>query len=139
MDFIFFPVHSKTKFTEEPPDNVSATLGSTVTLTWKFSFGSSQDRNDLEQFYWGTTDSNEYIRNKYITIVNAVQWHVNPSLKQSIKSRIGWSGSIGRKRCTLKFTLINVVKSDEDTFGCTAVVFGDEIRSGPVQLIVLSK
>ena len=63
----------------------------------------------------------------------------NPELDTSIKSRTSWTGNVTRHRCEQMFVLRNVSKADETTYGCTALVFGDHVRSGPINLAVYGK
>ena len=92
----------------------------------------------LGQIIWGETDGNDHIRNKYITVIkqSAV---FNPKLDTSIKSRTNWIGNVTRHRCEQMFVLRNVSKADETTYGCTAIVFGVRVRSGPINLAVYGK
>ena len=132
-------MNSGTKFTKEPPDTVYAGLGSDVEFHWEFTFGNSQDWTNFEQIIWGKTDNNDRIRNKYVTIPASGRWYINPALDDSIKNRVSWTGNISRKGCNLVFILRNVTTSDEMTYGCTAVVYGEDILNGPKTLVASRK
>ena len=97
-----------------------------------------QDWRDFEQIIWGKTDGNDHIRDKYITVAKS-NGGFNPTLVNSVKSRVGWIGNVTRHRCEQMFVLRNVSKADETTYGCTALVYGDRVRSGPINLAVYGK
>lgn len=129
-------LNSATKFTKIPPSKIFAVEGSDITFQWELNFGDLQDWKKFEQIYWGKTDGNDHIRNKYITVAKSWNGGLNPTLKDSVKSRTSWIGNVTQDRCKQKFVLRNVSKADQTTYGCTAIVYGDEIRSGPINLFV---
>ena len=106
---------------------------------WELKFGDLQDWNDFEQIYWGKTDGSVFIKNKYITVAKSWNGGFNPTLDKSVKSRAGWIGNVTQHGCKQVFILRNVSKADEITYGCTAIVYGDDIRSGPIKLFVHGK
>ena len=128
-----------TKFTKEPPGTVFASLSSNAIFSWEFSFGTTQDWRNFEKIVWGKTDADQ-IQNKYITILKNGITAVNPSLSDSFQSRLNWTGNISQNGCQMQFILKNVTKLDETrTYGCTAFVFGQDYRSGPIKLAVVSE
>ena len=81
---------------------------------------------------------------KYITIAidrgEAFNSAVNPTLDDTLKSRLSWAGNTSKHSCQIDFILKNVTKLDKThTYGCTAVVDGLDYRSGPIKLAVLSE
>ena len=130
-------MNAGTKFTKEPPSTLYVPLGSAARFRWEFVFGNSKDWNDFEQIVWGKTDNNVYILTKYITIdVNSGNLF-NPTLHASVKSRAYWAGNCSRQQgCQIVFILNNVSKSDQTTYGCTTVIWGEDVRKGPVNLVV---
>ncbi|XP_022796343.1 protein sidekick-1-like isoform X3 [Stylophora pistillata] len=126
-----------TKFTKEPPGTVFASLSSNAIFSWEFSFGTTQDWRNFEKIVWGKTDADQ-IENKYITIPRSGITAVNPALSDSFQSRLNWTGNISQNGCQMQFILKNVTKLDETrTYGCTAVVLGQDYRSGPIKLAVV--
>ena len=139
-DIYIFSVNDETKFTKKPQDTVYARLGSDVVFQWAWVFGDAQDWTNFEQIIWGgETDKHGNIGNKYITIGNDLKLWFNPSLPDYVKSRANWTGTVSRAGCRQKFILRNVTRLDETTYGCTAVMYGETIKSGPIRLVVLSK
>ncbi|KAJ7378256.1 Neural cell adhesion molecule 1 [Desmophyllum pertusum] len=128
-------LNSGTKFTKEPPDTVYAGLGSDAEFQWNSRLAIHKTGLVFEQIIWGETDNNDRIRNKYVTIPASGLWYINPELDDSIKNRVSWTGNISRKGCNLVFILRNVTTSDEITYGCTAIVYGDDILNGPKRLV----
>jgi len=127
----------RTTFTEEPPGTVFGNLGSDVTFHWKFEFGNDQDWNDFDEIFWGTTDNNNKIRNKYITVFKNGKTLKNRELSDSLQSRVGVAGNISKHGCNLTFELRNVTRADERiTYGCTAKIYGNWYRRGPVILVI---
>ncbi|CAH3154297.1 unnamed protein product, partial [Pocillopora meandrina] len=62
----------------------------------------------------------------------------NPTLDDTLKSRLSWAGNISKHSCQIDFILKNVTKLDKTrTYGCTATVDGLDQRSGPIKLAVL--
>lgn len=135
---VFLSEHPGTKFTKEPQSTVFASLGSDATFPWKFTFGNLNDWSDFEQIFWGETDNVGNIQRKYISVQKNGKTTFNPVLKDSFKSRVDWTGNISQHGCQVQFILRNVTKSDEAvTYGCTAIVLGDDDESGPIKLVVL--
>ena len=115
-------------------------LGSDVTFHWKFEFGNNRDWNDFVEIFWGTTDNNNKIRNKYITVNKNGKTSKNRGLSDSLQSRLGVVGNISEHGCNLTFELRNVTRADErTTYGCTADIVGDDYRSGPITLDIQGK
>ena len=137
---VFFTEHPGTKFTREPPPTVFGNLGSDVTLHWKFEFGNNQDWDKFEEIFWGETDNNDRIRNKFITVSKDKKKTYNSKIPSSLQSRLGVTGNISRQGSNLMFVLRNMTRSDAlITFGCTAIVYGDDFRSGPIKLAIQGK
>ena len=134
-------VHYGTKFTKEPPRTVFANLGSDATFHWKFAFGDQTDWEDFEEIIWGRTDNNDKLRDKFITVYEYGQNKKNTEIQaRTLKSRLSVSGNVTQQGSNLVFMLRNVSRQDEKmTFGCTAVVWGEWFRSGPIQLDVQGK
>ena len=123
---------------------MSASLGSSAIFSWDLSFGTStSDR--FGSILWGETSTNsDRIRNKYITIVKgrttAFNSAVNPTLDDTLKSRLSWAGNISKHSCQIDFILKNVTKLDKTrTYCCTAAADRLDYRSGPIKLAVLSE
>ena len=81
---------------------------------------------------------------KYITIATdrgeAFNSAVNPTLDDTLKSRLSWAGNISKNSSQIDFILKNVTKLDKTrTYGCTVTVDGLDYRSGPIKLAVLSE
>ncbi|KAL9965831.1 hypothetical protein ACROYT_G029682 [Oculina patagonica] len=130
-------LNSGTKFTKEPPRTVYAPFGGDAAFQWGFAFGNSFDWSKFEEIVWGKTDKNDHIRTKYITIVKGGNGGFNPTLHDSIKTRAYWTGNITYQNgCQLVFILRNVTKLDQTTYGCTTTIFGENVRSGPINLVV---
>ena len=99
-------------------------------------FGDSKDWNDFEEIAWGKTDNNDHLLTKYITIEKRGNLFY-PTLHASVKSRAKWTGNISQQQgCQIVFILNNVSKSDQTTYGCRTTVWGEEVRHGPVNLVV---
>ena len=112
-------------------------LGHDVSFHWEFAFGGDQDWADFGEIFWGRTDNNDKIRNKYITVEKNGKSSYNRALAPSLQSRLAVTGNVSRHGCDLVFVLNNVSSSDElTTYGCTAVIDGDEYRSGPMTLVI---
>ena len=81
---------------------------------------------------------------KYITIATdrgeAFNSVVNPTLDDTLKSRLSWAGNISNHSSQIDFILKNVTELDKTrTYGCTVAVDGLGYRSGPIKLAVLSE
>jgi len=134
---VTFGQHPGTKFTQEPPGKVFGNLGYDVSFHWKFAFGDDQDWADFEEIFWGRTDNNDKIRNKYIAVGKNGKISYNRRLAPSLQSQLAVTGNVSRRGCDLVFVLNNVSSSDElTTYGCTAIVYGDAFRSGPITLVI---
>ena len=133
----FLLEHPGTKFTQQPPSKVFGNLGYDVSFHWKFAFGDDQDWADFEEIFWGRTDNNNKIRDKYIAVEKNGKISYNRRLVPSLQSRLAVTGNVSRRVCDLVFVLNNVSSSDElITYGCTAIIYGDEFRSGPLTLVI---
>jgi len=133
----FLLEHPGTKFTQEPPGKVFGNLGYDVSFHWKFAFGDDQDWADFEEIVWGRTENNDRITDKYITVYKNEKNSTNSRLPYSLQARLAVSANISRHGCDLVFVLKNVSSSDElTTYGCTAKVYGDNFRSGPITLVI---
>ena len=132
----FFPVNAGTRFTKEPPSTLYVPLGSAARFQWDFTFGDSKDWSNFEEIVWGKTDNNDRVRTKYITIEKTGN-HFNPTFHASIVSRAIWTGNISQQQgCQMVFILKNVSKLDQTTYGCRVTVWGEDVRNGPVNLVV---
>ena len=137
--FFFFPVNAGTKFTKEPPSTLYVPLGSAARFQWEFTFGDSTDWSNFEEIVWGKTDSNGFLRTKYISI-EKIGNLFNPTLDASVGSRAHWTGNISQKQgCQMAFILKNVSKPDQTTYGCRVNVWGEYVSNGPVNLVVNGK
>lgn len=141
--FVHFTVtrsqlHANTQFTDTPARTIIVNLGSTVNLRWTLQFGDSTDHGNFEELYWGVTDNNEKIRNKYLTVFSNNGLSSNTANPASLRNRISRaSGHISQKEITQTFILQSVTKSDaQKTYGCTADVWGEKIESGPITIRV---
>lgn len=124
-----------TKFTINPPSKVYATLGSDVHFRWKLSFGNDQDRKDFDGIVWGHVNERKEIINKYISISGQGQSHLNTGLLKSLQDRLTVSANLTQTACNVEFVLKNFIADDTKTiYGCTAEVYGDYIRDGPIDL-----
>ena len=112
-------------------------LGSAARFHWEFKFGDLTDWKNFDEISWGKT-YNKYLRTKYITLVKqSGNLQMNPILDDSVKSRANWIGNITQQQgCRIVFILKNVSKSDQTTYGCTSSIWGEEIRDGPIHLVV---
>jgi len=129
-----------TKFAKEPPGTVFGNLGSDVAFHWKFVFGEKQDWDDFEEMFWGRTDNNDKIRDKYMTVQKSGKTSKNGGLSPSLQARVGVAGNVSEHGCNLTFELRNVTRDDElITYGCTAVIDGYEYRTGPITLVIQGK
>ena len=132
--------HANTKFTVVPPPTVIGILGSDVSFHWNFSFGDWNDWSTFEQIYWGQTDNNDRIRNKYLTVKKDESIEFNDKLPSSLKSRLNVTKTINQHGCSVHFVLQNLTWSDGDhTYGCTAIVYGDEFKKGPIRINIQGK
>ena len=135
LAILSFSVNPGTKFTKEPPSTLYVPLGSDARFRWEFAFGDSKDWNDFEEIVWGRTFKGR-LRTKYITI-EKVGNRFNPTLDAAVTSRARWTGNISQQwGCQIVFILNNVSKSDQTTYGCRATVWGEDVRNGPVNLVV---
>ena len=99
-------------------------------------FGSDQDWDFFSEIQWGRTDGDR-MRNKYITVYKDGSNKINADLKSPFKDRLFVTGNVSRNGCNLKFVLKNVTWSDElVTYGCKAELSGDDVRSGPIKLVI---
>ena len=129
-------MNAGTKFTQKPPSTLFVPLGSTARFQWEFTFGDATDWSQFEEIVWGKTDNNDRLRTKYITIEKSGNLF-NPTLHPSVKSRAYWTGNISKQQgCQLVFILKNVSKSDQTTYGCRTTVYGEDVRDGPINLVV---
>ncbi|XP_067057727.1 hemicentin-1-like isoform X2 [Acropora muricata] len=124
-----------TKFIINPPSKVYATLGSDVHFRWKLSFGNDQDRKDFDGIVWGHMDEREKIINRYISISQQGKPHPNTGLPKSLLDRLTVSANLTQTFCNVEFVLKNFIADDtKTTYGCTAEVYGDFVRDGPIDL-----
>lgn len=138
--FSFCLVHTETKFTKKPENTLLVDLGSNATFQWECNFGNEEDWTNFEQVFWGgETDKYGNIGNKFLTIDNSEKVWTNPKLPDSVRSRAMWSGTVSRKSCQLVFRLRNAIVSDDGTYGCIGVVYGETFKSSPVRLVVLGR
>ena len=127
--------HANAKFTVVPPPTVFGILGSDVSFLWKFSFGNRNDWSTFEQIYWRQTVNNDRIKNKYLAVKKDESVELNDRLPSSLKSRLNVTKTINQHGCSVQFVLQNVTWSDENrTYGCTAMVYGEEFKKGPIIL-----
>ena len=132
----FFFFFSGTRFTKEPPSTLYVPLGSDARFRWEFTFGDSTDWSNFEQIVWGKTDNNDRLRTKYITIKN-VGNRFYTTFYAPVTSRAKWAGNISQQQgCQMVFILKNVSKLDQTTYGCRVTVWGEDVRNGPVNLVV---
>lgn len=90
--------------------------------------------------YWGETDDNDIIKNKYTTVLFDGRVSQNGGLDSSVQSRLSVSGNITSTSTNQEFLLQNVTIYDiRKTYGCTASVYGDWFRSGPIRLVLQGK
>lgn len=140
LSFTQFLDNPKTGFTQEPPRTVSGNLGSSVTFHWTFSFGDDRDWNKFDQFFWGKTDKDDRVTNKYTTILKDGNAKVNYQLPETLRSRLSAATNISKDNCSLDFVLKEVTRGDATlTYGCTASVYGTFIESGPIYLVLRGK
>lgn len=131
-------LHKETKFTMEPEKTLFVDSGSNATFRWKCSFGNAEDWINFEQVFWGgETDKYGNIGNKFLTIDSSEKVWTNPNLPYSVSSRAVWSGTLTQHSCQLVFCLRNVIVSDDGTYGCTGIVYGETFKSSSIRLIVL--
>ncbi|XP_015767667.1 PREDICTED: uncharacterized protein LOC107346401 [Acropora digitifera] len=130
-----------TRFTQAPPSTVSGILGYDVTFHWTFSFAVVKDWNDFEQIFWGMTDNDKRVTDKYMTVLKDGTAKVNYQLQpSSLQSRLGVTKNISKDRCILDFVLKNVTRRDATLkYGCTAIVYGIHIWNGPINLVLRGK
>lgn len=136
LSFLLSELHANTQFTDTPASTIIVNLGSTVNLRWTLQFGDSTDHGNFEELYWGVTDNNEKIRNKYLTVFSNNGLSSNTANPASLRNRISRaSGHISQAEITQTFILQSVTKSDaQKTYGCTADVWGEKIESGPITI-----
>ena len=134
--FLLSELHHNTQFTETPPSTIVVNLGSDVNFRWTLQFGDSTDHSNFEELYWGKTDNNERIRNKYLTVFSDNHVSSNTANPASLLARMTRaSGHISQTEITQTFRLESVTQSDaEKTYGCTADVWGEKIESGPITI-----
>lgn len=131
-------LNSGTRFTKEPPPKLFFTADSDVKFHWTFAFGDEHDHSLFEEIIWGQTDSNK-IRNKYLTVSSDEQVYHNKreALPSSFQSRLDVKGNITKTRANFVFILKDATSADtEITYGCTAIVYGEWFRSGPIKLVL---
>ena len=129
-------MNSGTKFTKQPPSTLYVPLGSVARFQWEFTFGDLNDWGHFEEIVWGKTDNNHHVRTKYITVEKSGNLF-NPTLHPSVKSRANWTGNISQQHgCQIVFILKNVSKSDQTTYGCKTTIWGEDVRNGPVNLVI---
>ena len=121
---------------------MSASLGSSAIFSFDLRFGTSDGFGSI---FWGETVANsDHIHTKYITIFkdrrDALNPVVNPTLDDTLKSRLSWAGNTSKNSCQIDFILKNVTKLDKTrTYGCIVKADGLDYRSGPIKLAVLSE
>lgn len=131
--------HPDTKFTKVPTSPISADVGSDVEFYWRFSFAvGSEDRSRFEEIIWGSTDEKRNMIDKYITVYGDLKTFVNTQqLPESLNKRLSVTGNITQTETNLVFVIKDVTLSDADrAYGCRAIVWGEWIESGPIQLVV---
>ena len=129
-----------TKFTITPPSKVYARLGSDVHFRWKLLFGNDKDRKDFDDIVWGEVDERNRIIDKYISILKDGKPYVNTGLSRNLQDRLDVSANLTQTACNVEFVLKNFIADDTKiTYGCTAQVFGDYIRNGPIRLGIAGK
>ena len=129
-----------TKFTITPPSKVYATLGSDVYFRWKLSFGNDQDRKNFDDIVWGEVNARKRIIDKYMSILKDGKPYVNTGLSKNLQDRLDVSANLTQTACNVEFVLKNFIADDTKiTYGCTAQVFGDYIRNGPIHLNIAGK
>ena len=132
-------MNAGTKFTKEPPNTLYVPLGSAARFQWELTFGDSKDWSNFEEIIWGKTDNNDHLRTKYI-VIEKRGLLFNPTLHPSVSSRAHWTGNISQHQgCQIAFILKNVSKPDQTTYGCSATIWGESLRNGPVNLVVTGK
>lgn len=125
---------------KEPEKTLFVDLGSNATFRWECNFGSEEDWTNFEQVFWGAeTDNYGNIGNKFLTVDSKENVWSNPKVPGSVISRAVWSGTLSRERCQLDFLLKNAIYTDDGTYGCIGVVYGETFKSSPIRLIVLGK
>ena len=139
--FLCFTAHPGTGFTQQPPNRVFGNLGSDVIFSWTVSFGDQQDRTQFDELYWGKTDNNDRIRDKYQTVNKDGTVLINSNLQpRSLQFRLRVNKTINQKKCSVQFVLRNVTRLDAlITYGCTAVIYGEDFRSGPINIVIQGK
>ena len=129
-----------TEFKITPPSKVYATLGSDVHFRWKLSFANDKDRNDFDGIVWGHMDERKRIIDKYISMSHQGKPHPNTGLSKSLLDRLTASANLTQTFCNVEFVLKNFTADDTNTtYGCTAEVYGDFIRDGPIDLGIAGK
>ena len=129
-------MNAGTKFTKEPPSTLYVPLGSAARFRWEFTFGDSFDWNNFQEIVWGKTDNYDRLTTKYITI-EKIRNLLNPTIDASVTSRARWTGNITQQQgCQIVFILKNVSKSDQTTYGCRVTIFREDVRNGPVDVVV---
>lgn len=80
------------------------------------------------------------IIDKYISISQKGKPHPNTGLPKSLLDRLTVSANLTQTVCNVEFVLKNFIADDtKTTYGCTAEVFGDFIRDGPIDLGIAGK
>ena len=131
---------ARTRFIITPPSKVYATLGSDVHFRWKLSFANDKDRKDFDGIVWGHVNERKKIINKYISISDQGNPHPNTALPKSLLDRLTVSANLTQTACNVEFVLKNFIADDtKTTYGCTAEVYGDFIRDGPIDLGIAGK
>jgi len=123
-----------------PPSKVCATLGTDVHFRWKLSFGNYQDRNDFDGIVWGHMNERKKIINKYISISQQGKPHPNTRLSRSLQDKLSLRTTPKRPATWTSLVLKNFIADDtKTTYGCTAEVYGNFIRDGPIHLDIAGK
>ena len=79
----------------------------------------------------GSIGGNDRIKERYLLVKKDESVQLNDRLA----SRLNVTKTINQHGCSVQFVLQNVTWSDEDhTYGCTAVVYVDVFREGPIRL-----
>ena len=132
-------MNAGTKFTKEPPSTLYVPLGSAARFRWEFTFGDSKDWSRFEEIVWGKAGNNGYLRTKYLAI-GKIGTLVHSMIYPLVKSRVNWTANISQQQgCQLVIILKNVSKSDQTTYGCTTTIWGEDVRNGPVNLVVIGE
>lgn len=127
---------SANRYLREPSSVKRVRLGSNVVFYWRFEFGTGQ-RNLFEEIQWGQFDSNGYMLDKYISVLEDFLSYKNPSVAQSIQDRLSvLAKNISSREMNIKFQIEKVNRNDASiTYGSKVLIWGDEYKSGPISLI----